>query len=642
MNRVIGIIASDEVLRKRIEQLFPEEVKSGTILIDLLDSSRIEEQGRQLEALGAQAIIARSGGYRHTLGTVNIPVIQLEISTPDILYALKAGEVHGRPMTLFLSPLEYFELSQWERFFEVPIELRVFEDLRDIEPLVKSTFEKAKDQVIIGGGIPCGVAQKLGMDYVFIGASKESIHEVVSYASELVERIYEEHYKTELIAKTLDEVHDAVLAVNLQGEIILFNARAEELLGTSEKDVIHKPLMSCFPELEIVLQSLEPDKALSDVIVHVRRHVTLVNTNSLKVGNQVIGALCSFSDITRLQSLEKKIRMELGHKGLRAKHQFEDILAYSESMKATIARAMRMSETEETVILYGESGTGKEMFAQSIHQGGRRRNEPFVAVNCAALAESLLESELFGYQEGAFTGARKGGKPGLFELAHGGTMFLDEINSMSLNLQAKILRVIEEKEVMRLGSDHVMPLDIRLIAATNGNLRSLTERGLFRSDLFYRLSILELNIPPLRERKEDIVPLFCHYGQISDICPVLSQEDQKKLLNYPWKGNVRELKNVAKRYQLFREIQLETLEYEKSQREKYQETENQLEKTEFRSDLSPLDPNETSLNLKEIQQVVEQSLIDYLGGKGFSKKEIASRLGISRASLWNKSGKKKD
>lgn len=646
MEKIIGIIASDQSLKDRITALFPEDVAAGNILIDILDSKRLEEQGRQLEARGAKAIIARSGGYRHTLGTVNIPVIHLEISAPDILYALKAAEKQGQSIGLFLSTAEYFELEQWRRFFEVPIELIQFDDHNEIRSLVEAAYRQNPKQVVVGGGIPCGIAKELGMAYAFIGASRESIHEVVAYARELVGRIFEEHYKSELIAKTLDGVHDAVLAINQQGEIILINESAKELLKVSEAEVIHKPLEIIFPELKCVLDCLKNGQPLTDQMVQIKRLVVTLNASILKVEGELIGALCSFQDITRLQSLEKKIRLQMNHKGLQAKYAFKDIISLSPTMQSVIQKAKRISETDETVILYGESGTGKEMLSQSIHQASHRKLEPFVAVNCAALAESLLESELFGYEEGAFTGARKGGKPGLFELAHGGTLFLDEINSMSLSIQAKVLRVIEEREVMRIGSDSVIPLDVRLIAATNGSLLELVNGNQFRADLYYRLSVLELSIPPLRERQEDILPLFKSFLADEKTFQSLTQENVEDLLAHPWQGNVRELKNVASRYQLFGELELKSAVVDL--KSPFEEMKSPLEQVK-----SPVEqaftirPQEAEnplndLNLKSIQRYVELSLIKVLEEQGYSRQKIADLLGISRASLWNKAGKKQE
>ena len=217
------------------------------------------------------------------------------------------------------------------------------------------------------------------------------------------------------------------------------------------------------------------------------------------------GTLLTLRDVTKIQELEKNLRFQLSKRGLTAKYHFDDILTREDSMRRLIQWAQDCAQSDNTVMIYGESGTGKELFAQSIHNASARRDCPFVAVNCAALTESLLESELFGYEAGAFTGARKDGRAGLFELAHRGTLFLDEINSMSLSTQAKILRVIEQKEVMRLGSDYIIPLDVRIITAANENLVQMVQRNAFRRDLFFRLNVLEVRIPPLNQRPRDIL-----------------------------------------------------------------------------------------------------------------------------------------
>jgi transcriptional regulator with PAS, ATPase and Fis domain len=209
-----------------------------------------------------------------------------------------------------------------------------------------------------------------------------------------------------------------------------------------------------------------------------------------------------------------------------------------------IKLSKKVAKSDLTVLITGESGTGKELFAQSIHNASLRKNGPFVAINCAAVPESLLESELFGYESGAFTGARKEGKAGLFEQANMGTIFLDEIGDMPLTLQARLLRVLQERQVMRIGSDRLINVDIRIIAATNKNLIKMIEKGQFREDLFYRINVLPINIPPVRERKEDIIPLIkCYMERKKDI--KLSDEVVEVLMNYSWPGNIREIQNVA-------------------------------------------------------------------------------------------------
>lgn len=618
MDKIIGIIANNNDLKQNIEELFPEDIKQGKIIIDILDSERIEEQGRLLEKKGAKAIIARSGGYRHTIGKVDVPVIQFKINTLDILYALKTAGKFGKDLVLVISDLEYFNYEDWKDMINARVIIEKFDSLEAIEGRVVKYASSPLDVVIVGGGIPCGFAQKIGLKYVPISASNESIIEIVMSARALIDSLYEQKYQNEMLTKTLDGVHDAVVAIDRESNIILYNERAKETLKRDRQDVIGRNLAEVLPELSFMTNVLKAKLYRTNEIINLKRIVIAANTSLLEVDGHVLGALCSFQDITKLQSLEKKIRYELNKKGLTAKYHFEDIIAYDPVMKDTVSKAIKIGLTDGTVMIYGESGTGKEMIAQSIHNISSRKNEPFVAINCAALTESLLESELFGYEEGAFTGARKGGKPGLFELAHGGTVFLDEINSVSSALQAKLLRVLEEKEVMRIGSDYIIPLDVRIISAANERLEMKIEEGSFRSDLFYRLSILELNVPPLRERKLDIVPIFKHYLSTLTESSGLSidHELEERLKAYPWPGNVRELRNNAQRYVLFGELELD-----------------------HKLPRNNAELKDGIIDLKEIDRYVEGKVIDMLAQEGLTKNEIAKLLGISRASLWNKTNK---
>ena len=618
MENKIGVIASDEELKNSIVDLFRDEVGKGNIIIDILDQSNINKQGKMLEEKGAKAIIARSGGYRHTLGKVNVPVIHLKISTIDILYAIKTAGRFKKDIVLMISDLEYFAYDEWKEMITTNVIIEKFRDVNNIEEFVMKYIENKDKVVIVGGGIPCKYAKKWGIDNVSIGATKESIYEGIEYAKNLADGLQEQKYKNKILETVLDGVHDAVISVDKYGKIIIYNERAKEILRKDTSDIMDKNLLEVFPELKFMIDVLESKTNSYNEIRTLNNIVITANVSMLDVDGEIYGVLCSFQDITKLQKLEKRIRYELNKKGLVAKYTFNHIIAYDSLMKATVSKAVNAGLTDSTVMIYGESGTGKEMIAQSIHNGGKRKREPFVAINCAAISESLLESELFGYEEGAFTGARKGGKPGLFELAHEGTIFLDEINSISLNLQAKLLRVLEEKEVMRIGSDYVIPLDVRIIAAANENLKNKVKERSFRNDLFYRLNILEVHIPPLRKRKKDIIPLFEHYLNVlsKDREVVeLSEEAKIRLENYTWPGNVRELRNVAERYIVFEELELE-------------EEENIIEDEVYESDMS--------IDLKEINRYVEDKVIDMLVKGGMSKTEIAKQLGISRTSLWSK------
>lgn len=263
----------------------------------------------------------------------------------------------------------------------------------------------------------------------------------------------------------------------------------------------------------------------------------------IKLMEETAGFYITLHETTELMPAKKENRQ----KGYVARHCFHDIIHISEEMKKAVHAAEQIAMSEHTVIIYGESGTGKELFAQSIHNGSFRKSGPFIAVNCASLSENLLESELFGYEPGAFTGANSRGKSGLFEQADNGSIFLDEIGEISPKLQTKLLRVIQEKQVMRIGSDHIIDVNVRLIAATNKDLEAAVREGAFRSDLFYRLNVLPIYIPPVRNRTEDIVPLLQHF--LGNRFKNLTTEEVRRLTSYSWQGNVREMENFCTYYE---------------------------------------------------------------------------------------------
>ena len=621
MNKKIGILALNKELKNDIIELFENDVKEGNIIIEVLEPNKWIDQGLRLEKKGVKAIITRSGVFRDLKAVLKVPVIRLKVNTLDILNAIRKASKYSKDILFLLWNGIYFNYDEWKSFLNVDINIERFDETDGIELILKKYFNRKENIVVIGGGMGVSVAKQYDFDTVFLNATKESIYETVTYAKETVENLYKEKYKNEVLRTILDGVHDAVIAVDYNGKIELYNERAKELLKKDTSEVIERNLVDVFPQLEFIVQVLEDKVEMFNEIKFLRDLIIAVNVSIMNVDGQIEGVLCSFQDITKLEKLEKKIRYELNKKGLYAKYKFEDIIHVDPIMKETINKAKIIGKNDSTVIIYGESGTGKEMIAQSIHNISMRNDSPFVAVNCAAISETLLESELFGYEEGAFTGARKGGKLGLFELAHGGTIFLDEINSISLNLQAKLLRVLEEKEIMRIGSDYVIPLDVRIISAANEKLKREIENGSFRSDLFYRLNILELSIPALRKRKGDIIPLFEYLlTELSDEYEKISIDERtkQKLLNYHWPGNVRELRNIVQQYILFNRVD--------------------LDETQIINSDDDIEEGVISkyVDLKQINNHFEKKIINMLLQQGLSKTDIAKTLGISRASLWNK------
>jgi transcriptional regulator with PAS, ATPase and Fis domain len=297
-------------------------------------------------------------------------------------------------------------------------------------------------------------------------------------------------------------------------------------------------------------------------------------------------------------------------------------------MKKTIEMAKNYSKTDATILIQGESGTGKEIFAQSIHTNSTRSEGPFVAVNCAALPPQLLESELFGYVEGSFTGASKGGKMGLFEMAHNGTIFLDEIGDMDRVLQARLLRVLEEKQVMRIGSDKIVPINIRVIAATNVNLKGQVTNGSFRSDLYYRLNVLNLNLTPLRGRIIDIKYLANHFIKMSNKkygtqVEKLSQEVMELLSSYSWPGNIREMKNIIERIVLTAKKDYITL----------NDIELIIDELNDNEELSREDDMQEEFFDGTLREIKKKIIKKILKEEGDNKSKTAKRLGIDRSTL---------
>ena len=298
-----------------------------------------------------------------------------------------------------------------------------------------------------------------------------------------------------------------VLLTSPDGRILLCNRKFCELA-----DVQVKERVSCLEEVfeKNVLDELTRNDLKTGHVLIQGKEIVFTKSQ-LDYSGGVFQDLYFFRDVTYIKSLEQTLSGKVRAKGFVARYHIDDIVYQSERMKNCLESVRIFAQTDKTVLIEGESGTGKELLAQSIHNLSDRKIYPFVAINCAAMPASLLESELFGYVKGAFTGASRDGKPGLFEQADHGTIFLDEIGDMPFELQSRLLRVIQEKQVLRIGSDKVIDIDVRIIAATNRDLTKEISDGHFRSDLYYRIGVLPIHVPPLRERKEDILPLFLHF-----------------------------------------------------------------------------------------------------------------------------------
>jgi len=408
-----------------------------------------------------------------------------------------------------------------------------------------------------------------------------------------IKKQYKELYaKYEELDIVINLSNEGILLVNKDDEILLNNKAFRRIFGIGE-DIIGRKLHEVFNE---GLTRTFARGDLFDELIEFNNKYIIINKQSISYQAENTGYYYNFQEVTYIKQLEQNLSKKMRDKGLIARYSFDYIITESKSMKDCIELAKRISDSELTVFITGESGTGKELFAQSIHNASKRSKQPFVAVNCAAVAESLLESELFGYDEGAFTGALKGGKIGLFELANNGTIFLDEIGDMPLLLQTRLLRVLQERQVMRIGSQRVINTNIRVIAATNKNLKDMVQKGLFRKDLYYRINVLPINIPPLRKRKEDVIHLMQHFiGRPEKL--ELEDDVKSLLLNYDWPGNIRELQNVASYIKLMneKELTLEKLPYYLVYQEK-----------SFEKELSLIEENFGMAKVLEIMNMIQK------------------------------------
>lgn len=340
----------------------------------------------------------------------------------------------------------------------------------------------------------------------------------------------------------VDSIPEALLFFDIHGTVTHINNNATKILGVSSQGYVGHQIDSIVKNHEKIKHQLEKNMSWTELQFNTPKGLVCVNAHfkPIKDSNfENIGAVCTLKELKRTSEY-----------GNDAVYTFEDMVFCSDKMKEVVQKAQNVSFRDTTILIQGESGTGKEIMAQAIHNNSPRRSNPFIAVNCAALPKDLIQSELFGYEEGTFTGAKKGGKAGKFELANGGTIFLDEIGDMPFPVQANLLRVLQEKHITRVGGYRTIPLDVRVIAATNKDLLMEVDAGRFRKDLFYRLSVMVLSIPPLRNRKEDIEVLWQHFvskhsSSYEDAGSIrISPQVMKIFAAYDWPGNVRELENT--------------------------------------------------------------------------------------------------
>lgn len=417
------------------------------------------------------------------------------------------------------------------------------DEMRYVPEEIETTFDLG--QRVCTSGMMIEIALRLGLENLLETEKFQSYFQSVAANNYSFDQMFARSIRLESQFHILMEsLSDGVIGVNEKNEIFACNRRTEEMTRTSADLIIGKRGDTVFPYVSFskCLQEKERIPAKVTRINDVNISVEVVPVIRQRACIGAFAILQKFNDVEARQS---ELRSQLFHKGYRAKYGFEDVIGDSHVILRTKEVLRRMAASESPILLIGQTGTGKELFAHAIHRASRRSVGPFVAINVAAFPETLVESELFGYEEGAFTGAKKGGRLGLFELSHKGTLFLDEVEGMSQALQVKLLRVLQEREVMRVGGNRIINVDVRIVAATNEALEQKVEDGTFRRDLYYRLNTLPVVVPTLAERGDDIFLLLERFKVELGGSFTLVPEVREFLRNYAWPGNIRELRNVV-------------------------------------------------------------------------------------------------
>ena len=581
------------------------------IHVEVSDDASAERLIRQHP--GVEVVVTRGGLAELARQVPGISVVEIAMSLNELLSNLSTLTSKGCRRIGIVSRANLFSGAAGEfNILDARVSIRPQVDEAAIRAMVRRMVDEGF-QAIIGCRVAYSTARDLGVEAVFLDSGRTSIREALLQAMRIITAKAQEKLQAAQLAAIIDNIDEAVIAFTPDHQVNFFNRHARRLCAVS-------PTSS--PDFEHALSVLDTGQ---------KEHVTSINGTKviarsipLEFDSAVRGKVITLLEVARVQASESAIRTSLHKKGLYARYHFKDVIGTSEAIRQLQVRAKTYAGHDSNLLVYGETGTGKEIFAQSIHNHSRRNQGPFVSVNIASIPPSLLESELFGYVDGAFTGARKGGKPGLFELAHQGTLFLDEIGELALDIQSRLLRVLQEREIMRIGDDKIIPIDVRIISATNRDLFQQTQEGTFRQDLYYRIHVVGLRIPPLRDRAEDIPLIFEHYlrqfagraGRDARLTAAASH----LLKAHAWPGNIRQLRNVA-----------EVVAYGQDELIDAQHIREVLGEQARASTETRFITIPEGASLKQMEsEVIRQLLAQH------PAEVVCERLGISRVTLWRK------
>lgn len=567
---------------------------------------------------------------------IGIPLIDMRLSDTEVMGTIREALKFckkSEPRIAYVGYTQtYVQIKAFLDATNVEVIHYNIHNIQDIYKLIPVLHDKV--DVIVGGRYTCSVANDYNIPSTLVQCSQLSVDNAYRAALNLQRTILEKKKQTEEQKVIINSINDAIISINAAGDIRVFNAAAKQIFGSKASDIEEMKIYQLCPQIQkdYIKEVFTEGKKKVGHIIEIDEKKYIFYLNPVVVKNRVTNVIISLQGVEELQKIEAQVRRTIYQKGNVAQYTFENIMGISQEISHSIAAAQSFAQVDSNILILGETGVGKELFAQSIHNASTRRDGPFVAINCGAIPRELIESELFGYEDGAFTGAKKGGKIGLFELAHKGTIFLDEISEMDPYGQVILLRALQERQVRHVGGDRIIPVDVRIIAACNVQLYSLVRQNRFRKDLFYRLSVLVLNVPALRNRHGDISHLAKHFirqfnkefHKTISFAPSALEEMER----FEWDGNIRQLRNFCERIVAIAPEQL--LEGEFIRREItdsffFLESERQLP--------SDLEKEERAVLIKG-KAFSREQLQKQLALSGGNKSVLSRQLGISRSSLY--------
>ena len=509
----------------------------------------LENVSKSFERVSHDIIIVGIVTAKEMTGIDRNKIIPFRAGPKAIIKAfLKAREITNR--VAFISPVEEkHDVGFYERLTNLTIDIYYANQLEDYRTICLKA-KQTGHSIVVSGSYTFQIAREYSLKPVFLFSDHDIFHDALSRALETHrynQSLEEKVSQLEIISQ---ESQDSVIFVDNNQFVTFTNNVAEQKLELNAKDIAGRPISDVF---DFINKESFGDRYNQEIIGELKGEQILVQIHPVFVGSNTARTILMVKTVKDIAAMDTRIRQKMRYRGFRAKYTFRDILGDAPAIIQCKQHARLYADSPFPVLIYGATGTGKELFAQAIHNRSSRKRFPFVAINCATLPSELMESELFGYVKGAFTGASAQGKQGLVDQAHLGTLFLDEVDSLSTTLQAKLLRLLQEREFIRVGGNEVIPVDIRIIAACNREPNDISRQNLLRQDLFYRLSILYIKLPTLAERASDIPLLLEHFLKANDsklakLMFPLPWDVKVLLTGMPFKGNLRELQGIAARF----------------------------------------------------------------------------------------------